>query len=113
MRALHGVLPAALLVLLAAAGGALAQDEAPDEDPFEDEGSLFEDEEADPFAELEQRASLDEEGTGDEDGAESGNEEDGGEEETEEADRVPAPLGAALVGLALAAGTLDRLRSRT
>lgn len=100
---------ACTLLLLAAAQTAFAQQDGPGEDPFADEPGLFEDEEEDPFAELEERAQLDEENeTETNDGGDDTGDADGGEEQ----DRIPAPIGAAIAGLLLAAGALDRWRSR-
>lgn len=93
MRRSHLVtLAACVLALLFAAGTAIAQDE----DPFADEGELFEDEEDDPFAEYEERAKLDDEQT---ENASTDDDRSGSQDQ----DQTPIPLWTVLVGLAMAA----------
>lgn len=97
------------LLLLAAAGSAIAQEDGPDEDPFADDPGLFgEEDEEDPFAELEERANVSDDGgnASDGDGADASGD---GTEGDEEQNGIPFPVLSALAGLLLAA----RLTSRS
>lgn len=97
----------ALVLLVATAGAALGQDGA-DEDPFANEPGLFEDEEEDPFAELEERAALDDDEE-DQANATDGNETRSDADEESE-DRIPGPSGLAFAAIGLAAALLTRRR---
>lgn len=90
------------LLLLAATGTAMAQGDGPDEDPFADDPGLFgEEDEEDPFAELEERANVDEDGS---DASDEGDDETGQAADDEgDENSIPFPIVAALASLLLTA----------
>lgn len=69
-----------------------------EDDPFADDRPLFGEDEEDPFAEYDERATVEE----DEDDAEEASQDE------EEANALPVPIGAVLVGIAVAAVGLAR-----